>query len=89
MRVTLKTVPDHYLDITSDICPITFVKTKLLIEKISPGEIIQVRLGEGEPIENVPRSVKAEGHEVISMVPDEKAEGIHILTIRKKNFSPD
>ena len=62
------TVPaDHFLDITSDVCPITFVKTKLLIEKMKSGEILEVRLTEGEPLENVPRSVREEGHEVLSI----------------------
>jgi TusA-related sulfurtransferase len=57
--------PDHFLDITKDVCPITFVKTKLLIEKAKSGDFIEVLLTGGEPIENVPRSVKEEGHTVI------------------------
>ena len=75
--------PDHYLDITSDVCPITFVKTKLLIEKMSPGEVVEVRLGEGEPLENVPRSVKAEGHSVLSLAPDPDVTGVHVLVVQK------
>ena len=82
----MNTVPDHYLDITSDICPITFVKTKLLIEKMAPGDIVEVRLGEGEPLINVPRSVKAEGHTVLSLEQDPQTPGVHVLTIRK--FDP-
>ena len=76
---------DHFLDITADVCPITFVKTKLMIEKMSPGEILEVKLGEGEPLENVPRSVKAEGHSVISLEPDEVNDGFHILVLQKAN----
>ena len=76
-------VPDHYLDITSDICPITFVKTKLLIEKMAPGDVAEVRLGEGEPLENVPRSVKAEGHSIISLTPDAEKHGVHVLILQK------
>jgi TusA-related sulfurtransferase len=82
----LTSVPDHYLDITSDICPITFVKTKLLIEKMAPGDIVEVRLGEGEPLINVPRSVKSEGHTVLSLDADPQVPGVHILIIRK--FDP-
>ena len=74
---------DHFLDITSEVCPITFVKTKLMIEKMSPGEILEVRLGKGEPLENVPRSVKAEGHTVLSLEADADAPGIHILLVKK------
>ena len=63
----------YFLDITPDVCPMTFVKTKLLLERI--------------PVENVPRSVAAHGHEVVSLVPETAAHAPrdpHILTIRRK-----
>ena len=74
--------PDHILDITGDICPITFVKTKLLIERMQSGEIAEIRLPSGEPLENVPRSVGEEGHAILSLesIPESDA---HILLIRK------
>ena len=53
------------LDITSDVCPITFVKTKLKLEQLQKGEVLEVILNDGEPIQNVPRSVKEEGHKII------------------------
>ncbi len=77
---------DHFLDITSDVCPITFVRTKLLIEKMKSGEVLEVRLTEGEPLENVPRSVSEEGHEVLSLEPDDNSSGhpsIYVLRLRK------
>ena len=46
---------DFHLDITSEVCPLTFVKTKLLIERMAPGQVLQVRLKGTEPLENVPR----------------------------------
>ncbi|QGP91199.1 Putative sulfur carrier protein [Neomoorella glycerini] len=52
------------LDITGDCCPITFVKTKLALEEMQPGEILEVLLAEGEPLNNVPRSLKFEGHKI-------------------------
>ena len=77
----------HYLDIISDTCPLTFVKTKLLIEGMAPGDIAIVRLRGAEPLGNVPRSVREHGHEVISLEPlESKASGeddVHILTLRK------
>ena len=73
---------DHYLDITADVCPITFVKTKLLIERMRPGEIAEVRLPQGEPLKNVPRSVAEEGHTVLSLEASEDA-AVHILRLRK------
>ncbi len=76
---------DHFLDITAYVCPITFVKTKLLIEKMKSGETAEVRLTGAEPLENVPRSVAEEGHEVISLVADPPggAAAVHILRLRK------
>ncbi|MHB1419916.1 MAG: sulfurtransferase TusA family protein [Bacillota bacterium] len=56
---------DAALDITADVCPITFVKTKLVLEEMTPGEILEVTLNGGEPIQNVPRSVKDEGHKIV------------------------
>ncbi len=77
---------DFYLDITQEICPLTFVKTKLLIEKMESGQVVQVRLKGAEPLENVPRSAREQGHIVLGMEPedpDAKPDGVHILCIRK------
>ncbi len=76
---------DHFLDITADICPITFVKTKLLIEKMKSGETAEVRLTGTEPLENVPRSVAEAGHDIVSLVPDPSGGpgAVHILTLCK------
>jgi len=59
--------PDYYIDITGDTCPLTFVKTKLLLEKMPPGALATVRLKGAQPLDNVPRSVRAHGHDVISL----------------------
>jgi TusA-related sulfurtransferase len=42
-----------------------FVKTKLKLEELSPGELLVVFLDEGEPMRNVPRSVSEEGHKIV------------------------
>nr|WP_277998718.1 sulfurtransferase TusA family protein [Moorella sulfitireducens] len=55
------------MDITGDCCPITFVKTKLALEEMQPGEILEVLLTEGEPLSNVSRSLKAEGHKILQV----------------------
>lgn len=77
---------DIHLDITDQVCPLTFVRTKLAIERMAPGQIVEVRLKGAEPLENVPRSVQEIGHSVLSLEPEEpaSAEGIHILRIRKE-----
>lgn len=76
---------NYYLDITGEVCPLTFVKTKLLIEKMAPGQVLEVRLKGAEPLGNVPRSVRDMGHEVLSMAPEdgEASDGVHRLRIRK------
>lgn len=55
------------LDIRNDVCPITFVKARLLIEAMNSGEIAELLLRGAEPIENVPRSVKELGHAILDI----------------------
>jgi len=55
------------IDITKEICPMTFVKTKLKLETMSSGQVLEVTLREGEPLINVPRSVEQEGHKVLDI----------------------
>lgn len=83
---------NHYLDITVDTCPLTFVKTKLLIERMAPGDIAEVRLKGAEPLGNVPRSVREHGHEIISLAPADPTadsnDDIHVLILRKSAARP-
>ncbi len=67
----------------------TFVKTKLLIEQMQPGQVVEVRLRGKEPLENVPRSVKDYGHEIISLKaenPSQSTDCTHRLIIKKLIF---
>nr|WP_202950235.1 sulfurtransferase TusA family protein [Gloeocapsa sp. PCC 73106] len=52
------------LDLRGTPCPINFVRTKIQLEKMSPGELLEVWLDPGEPIEQVPDSLTMEGHQV-------------------------
>ena len=52
------------LDITDLRCPMTWVRTKLALERLAPGEQLDVRCPEGEALENVPRSARDAGHDV-------------------------
>jgi tRNA 2-thiouridine synthesizing protein A len=61
---------DERIDITKEICPMTFVKTKLKLESMRSGEVLEVTLREGEPLRNVPRSVKEEGHKILDIRKD-------------------
>jgi TusA-related sulfurtransferase len=52
------------LDLTGVACPLNWVKAKLELERMRPGERIVLLLDPGEPIESVPRSAREDGHEV-------------------------
>jgi sulfite reductase (ferredoxin) len=56
---------DLIKDLRGVACPMNFVRTKVALSQLQPGQVLQVLLDEGEPIENVPRSVEAEGHRVL------------------------
>jgi tRNA 2-thiouridine synthesizing protein A len=57
-------VPVRTLDVTALTCPMTWVRTKLELEKLAPGEALEVRCAPGEALDNVPRSAADAGHEV-------------------------
>jgi TusA-related sulfurtransferase len=52
------------LDLTGVVCPLNWVRTKLALEDLQPGDSIEVLLDPGEAIESVPRSAREDGHEV-------------------------
>ena len=58
---------DNEIDITKEICPMTFVKTKLKLETMSRGQVLEVTLREGEPLINVPKSVEDDGHKILDL----------------------
>jgi TusA-related sulfurtransferase len=58
---------DAYLDITDAVCPITFVKAKVALDELDEGRVLAIRLNGGEAIQNVPRSLKDEGHRVVKV----------------------
>ena len=87
-KTTIGQLPeaDFFIDITDQVCPLTFVKTKLLIERMPAGKLAEVRLKGAEPLENVPRSVEEHGHEILALHPesdDAAADGVHRLLLRK------
>ena len=63
----------------------TFVKTKIELSKLQPGDILEVLLAEGEPLDNVPRNAREQGYNVISVdISVEHVEGTtHRVTIKK------
>ena len=73
---------DHALDITRDVCPMTFVRVRLALDRMQPGQVLLVRLRGEEPAKNVPRSATEQGHSVLQQERD--PEGITELLIRKQ-----
>ena len=72
--------PAVNLDLRGVICPVNFVKTKLKLEEMNIGEILEVLIDAGEPIANVPRSIKEEGHLILKA---EKIDNYWRLIIKK------
>jgi tRNA 2-thiouridine synthesizing protein A len=73
------------LDITADVCPLTFVRTRLALERLAPGARLLVRLNAGEPLRNVPRALAELGHGVEAPEPEDPArpDGPHRLRVTR------
>ena len=69
------------VDITDVVCPVTFVKAKVALEALEDGEVLSIRLNDGEPVQNVPRSLKEEGHKVLKLI--DNGDGTYNLIVRK------
>ncbi len=63
MRGTAPTA-DRFLDLAGVPCPLNWVRTRLALEALRPGQELVVRLDAGEPRESVARSAREDGHEV-------------------------
>ena len=72
--------PDQTIDITNEVCPMTFVRTKLRLERMRSGEVLRVRLRGEEPLRNVPRAAREEGHAILAV---EQSGDAHVITIRR------
>jgi len=60
---------DEELNLRGEVCPYTFVKSKLALEDLEPGKILRVIVDNPESAENVPRSLANEGNEVLGVGP--------------------
>lgn len=72
---------DDTVDITDVKCPVTFVKAKVALEELDAGQILAIKLNDGEPVLNVPRSIKEEGHKVLKLINNE--DGTYQLIVEK------
>lgn len=81
--MTITQGADRELDITRELCPMTFVRTRLALDKMTPGQTLRVRMKGDEPVRNVPRTAKEQGHEVLSLETGE--DGVTVLVLRRGN----
>lgn len=74
-------ITNNILDLRGTLCPMNWVKTKLVLEEMAEGELLEVIVDEGEPLRNIPRSAKQESHKIVKVEP----VGDHAskLTIRR------
>jgi tRNA 2-thiouridine synthesizing protein A len=72
---------DRELDITQEVCPMTFVRTRLALDRMTPGQTLLVRMKGDEPVRNVPRTAREQGHEVISLETGD--DGVTTLVLRR------
>ncbi len=68
------------IDLRGVMCPMNFVKAKLKLEALDAGEVLEIVLDSGEPIQNVPKSIKDEGHKIVEV---KKEDGFFRLKVQK------
>jgi len=73
---------DKELDIRGEVCPFTFVKSKLVLEQMKEGEVLRVLIDYEPSAENVPKSMREEGQEVIAV--NKIGENLWEILVRKK-----
>jgi tRNA 2-thiouridine synthesizing protein A len=76
MRPTGARAASRELDLTGVACPLTWVRTRLALEAMDPGDELWVRLDPGEPRESVPRSAEEDGHRA-------ELRGEHVRIVRR------
>ncbi|MBU2567982.1 MAG: sulfurtransferase TusA family protein [Elusimicrobia bacterium] len=54
-------------DLRGTPCPINYVKTKIKLEELNTGDVLEVYLDDGEPIVNVPKSLEGDGHKILNI----------------------
>lgn len=72
---------DDTVDITDVVCPVTFVKAKVALEELDEGQVLSIRMNDGEPVQNVPRSIKEEGHQILKLT--DNGDDTFTLIVRK------
>ena len=69
------------VDITDVVCPVTFVKAKVALDELDDGDVLSIHMNDGESVQNVPRSIKEEGHKILKLL--DNGDGTYDLIVRK------
>ncbi len=69
------------IDITAELCPMTFVRTRLAMDRLHYGQILRVTLRGDEPRRNIPETARLQGHDVLGCKTE--ADGTTTLWLRK------
>jgi TusA-related sulfurtransferase len=72
--------PDEHLDLLGVPCPANTARAMMNLEFMEPGELLELLLDDGEPIDNVPESLELEGHEIVV----KERRGAHWLLLVKR-----
>ena len=72
---------DDTVDITDVVCPVTFVKAKVALEELDEGQVLSIRMNDGEPVQNGPRSINEEGLQILKL--DDNEDGTYTLNVKK------
>lgn len=75
---------DRKLDLKGEVCPYTFVRSKLELETMEIGQVLLITVDNNESASNVPRSLALEGHEVHSVKKEGGSSNWHILVTKKE-----
>lgn len=73
---------DETFDLKGEVCPYTFVKSKLMLEMMEPGQVLQVIVDNAESATNVPKSLTNEGNTVLGCEPINDTDWM--ITVQKK-----
>jgi tRNA 2-thiouridine synthesizing protein A len=65
--MSIEQAADRELNLRGEVCPYTFVKSKLALEVMQPGQVLRVIVDNDESASNVPRSMQNEGHHVLGV----------------------
>ncbi len=82
------TPPRGALDLRPYACPLTYVKARLALDRLAPGEVLEVWLRAGEPAESVPRSAEEDGHRVLRVEPLEAGDAFRVLVEKGAPAAP-